>query len=57
LVYIGSYDGNLYTFDAATRQQKWVSPTGAVVDTSSPAVANGLVYIGSYDGKLYTFSL
>ena len=64
VVYIGSFDGKLYAFDAAgntncsgtpkTCNPLWTATTGAVVE-SSPAVVNGVVYIGSADNKLYAF--
>jgi len=56
IVYIGSYYGSLYAFDAVTGKSKWVAPTGNLIKWSSPAVANGVVYIGSDDGKLYAFN-
>jgi outer membrane protein assembly factor BamB len=34
----------------------WVGVMGDLVDTSSPAVANGIVYVGSLDGNLYAFN-
>jgi len=54
IVYVGSQDGKLYAFEAATGQQKWAAQTAGPI-RSSPAVANGVVYIGSYDHKLYAF--
>ena len=61
MVYVGSGDGKLYAFDAATGVQKWTSSagidTGDTIYFSSPAVANGVVYVGSTDGKLYAFHL
>jgi outer membrane protein assembly factor BamB len=56
IVYIGSYYGSLYAFDAVTGKSKWVAPTGNLIKWSSPAVADGTVYIGSDDGKLYAFN-
>lgn len=55
VVYAGSFDGNLYAFNAQTGTQLWAAPTGSNINCS-PAVANGIVYIGSYDGKLYAFN-
>jgi outer membrane protein assembly factor BamB len=65
VVYIGSYNGKLYAFDAAgvtgcggspkTCSPLWTGATGGNIDVSSPAVANGVVYIGSLDRKLYAF--
>ena len=54
-LYVGSGDGYLYALDAQTGQEKWKFAAGKV-DTSSPAVADGVVYFGSYDdegGALY----
>ncbi|MCJ7606054.1 MAG: PQQ-like beta-propeller repeat protein, partial [Dehalococcoidales bacterium] len=52
VVYIGSYDGNLYAIDRSTGEQLWqISTDGRI--TSSPAVANGMVYVGSHDGVFY----
>jgi outer membrane protein assembly factor BamB len=67
VVYVGSFDdGKLYAFSAAgvtgcsgspkTCNPLWTGATGGYIDTSSPAVANGVVYVGSNDGKLYAFS-
>jgi len=59
VVYIGSFDGRLYAFNAdgcapsTTCQPLWSGATGNDI-TSSPAVANGVVYIGSADRKEYT---
>ncbi|MGZ4789468.1 MAG: outer membrane protein assembly factor BamB family protein, partial [Terriglobales bacterium] len=36
-------------------QLQWVGIMGDIVDTSSPAVVNGIVYVGSFDGRLYAF--
>jgi outer membrane protein assembly factor BamB len=65
MVYIGSYNGKLYAFDATgvtgcsgspkTCSPLWTGATGGNIDSSSPAVANGVVYIGSHDQKLYAF--
>jgi outer membrane protein assembly factor BamB len=48
MVYVGSDDGTLYAFNAATGVNVWAGPGGG---SSSPAVANGVVY-GASD-KLY----
>ena len=45
-MYAGSFDGNLYAFDAVTGAQKWAFKAGSEVDVA-PAVANGLVYVAS----------
>src|SRR5579884_1403697 len=55
VVYVGSYDDNLYAFNAQTGAELWKAATGSLV-LSSPAVANGVVYVGSIDGNLYAFN-
>ncbi|MEU9890061.1 PQQ-binding-like beta-propeller repeat protein, partial [Sphaerisporangium sp. NPDC051011] len=52
VVYVGSYDKNLYAVDAATGRKRWSFTTGSIVD-SNAAVADGVVYIGSKDKNLY----
>ncbi|UCC73157.1 MAG: PQQ-binding-like beta-propeller repeat protein [Gemmatimonadota bacterium] len=56
LIVVGSGDGNVYAFDAATGTERWRAPTGGRV-RSSPAIADGLAYIGSADGVLYAVDL
>jgi len=61
VVYVGSFDGKLYAFNAngcapqTLCQPLWSGATGNDI-TSSPAVANGNVFIGSADHKLYAFA-
>ena len=52
VVYVGSWDHNVYGLDAKTGTKLWSYPTGSAID-SSPAVAHGVVYIGSHDGNVY----
>jgi outer membrane protein assembly factor BamB len=52
VVYVGSADGTLYAFDAASGTRKWAYHTEKDI-SGSPAVANGVVYISSADGNLY----
>lgn len=55
VVYVGSYDNNLYALNAATGEFIWKYPTeGGVV--SKPAVLEGNVYFGSEDKRLYVVS-
>ena len=49
LVFVASYDTNVYAIDEYSGQQKWSFSTGSVI-FSSPAVANGIVYVGSRNG-------
>ena len=52
VVYVGSYDDNVYALNASTGALLWKYTTGYDVE-SSPAVANGVVYVGSVDHKVY----
>ena len=54
-LYVGSGDGNLYAFDAATGAPAWTFATKGRV-RSTPAVAGGTVYVGSFDGNLYAIN-
>jgi outer membrane protein assembly factor BamB len=54
VAYIGSYDKNIYAFNATTGVEIWSAATGGFIE-SSPAVANGLVYAASQDGSLYAW--
>jgi outer membrane protein assembly factor BamB len=56
VIYVGSWDGNVYAFDAASGAKLWTGAIGDVV-ISSPAVANGMVYVGSWDGNLHAYAL
>jgi outer membrane protein assembly factor BamB len=51
VVYVGSWDGNLYAVDAADGDYLWQFATGDSVE-SSPAVVDGVVYVGG-DGFLF----
>src|SRR5581483_4002706 len=59
-VYVGSFDGQLYAFDANGCQKTTCEPLWEMSTSdrifSSPAVVNGLVYVGSFDGRLYVFN-
>lgn len=46
IVYVASYDGQLYALDAKTGAPVWQVATGGNL-YSSPSVADGLVYVGS----------
>jgi outer membrane protein assembly factor BamB len=51
-VYLGSTDGKVYSFGAATGKLRWSHSTGGYV-YSSPAVWRRLILVGSYDGSFY----
>lgn len=52
IVYVGSYDNNLYAVDALNGGFAWKYPTdGGIV--SRPVVSDGLVLFGSEDNGLY----
>src|SRR3989441_10307827 len=51
LVFVNSYDTNVYAIDEYSGQQKWSFYTGSVI-FSSPAVANGMVYVASRNGGI-----
>jgi len=55
VLYVGTYDHNLYAINASEGKLLWKYPTsGGVV--SKPAVNNGFVYFGSEDNSLYAIS-
>jgi len=54
VVYIGSYDGNVYALNAETGAKLWSYATGNLYLDSSPAVANGVVYVSS--GNVYALN-
>jgi len=54
-LYIGSYDNNLYSLDAAEGKFQWKYPTeGGIV--SRPAIVDGNIFIGSEDKSLHVIS-
>ncbi len=55
ILYIGSYDNNLYALDAADGKFQWKYPTdGGIV--SRPALTDGNVFVGSEDKRLHVVS-
>ena len=55
IVYIGSYDNNMYALHARTGEFIWKYPTeGGVV--SRPAAAEGNIYFGSEDKRVHAVS-
>ncbi|MBV8950677.1 MAG: PQQ-binding-like beta-propeller repeat protein [Actinobacteria bacterium] len=69
LVFIGSFDGNLYALDAAgnanctggpttkTCTPLWTGTTKANQGIASPVPAGTVVYVGTNDGTVYAFGL
>lgn len=56
VVYVGSYDNNLYALDATSGEFLWKYPSeGGIV--SKPAVYNDNVYFGSEDGSLHVVDI
>ncbi|OGO26805.1 MAG: protein kinase [Chloroflexi bacterium RBG_16_52_11] len=55
IIYVGSYDNNLYALDSDTGQFVWKYPTdGGIV--SKPAIYENAVYFGSEDKRLHVVS-
>jgi outer membrane protein assembly factor BamB len=55
IVYIGSYDRNLYALDANSGRMIWKSPTEAGI-TTKPAIFEHSIFVGSEDHNLYALS-
>ena len=55
VVYVGSWDDNVYALNAASGVELWNFTTGGFV-WPSPAVVGGLVYVGSEDGNVYALN-
>ncbi|MEM2130011.1 MAG: PQQ-binding-like beta-propeller repeat protein [Candidatus Bathyarchaeia archaeon] len=53
VVYIGTYDGFIYAFDADAGKQIWNYSTGILGRRSALTVVNGKVYTGADDGNIY----
>lgn len=53
VVYVGSWDYNVYALQADTGATLWVHHTGNAVGYSSPAVLDGVVYVGDVDFTVY----
>ncbi|HDM66899.1 MAG TPA: hypothetical protein ENG62_00740, partial [Thermoplasmatales archaeon] len=52
IVYLGSWDTNVYAIYASNGSIRWVFETGWGVETT-PVVYNDIVYVGSNDNKFY----
>jgi outer membrane protein assembly factor BamB len=59
VVYTGSFDHQIHTFDAATGAKLWASGFTGAIGAGIPgsvAVLNGWVYVGSEDKNVYGFT-
>lgn len=53
IIYVGSYDGNLYAIHSGDGTEYWSFSTGGPI-YSSPAIGeDGAIYVGSYDYTVY----
>lgn len=57
IVYFGDSAGYFRALDAGSGALLWSARLGTDIDTSSPAVADGMVYLGSTDHRLYAFAI
>ena len=55
IIYVGSYDHNVYALNATTGGKVWNYLTGHIVYSSS-LVANGIVYAGGGGGTIYALN-
>jgi serine/threonine protein kinase len=56
MIYVGSYDNNLYSLNATSGEFNWKFATeGGIV--SRPAASEGNIYIGSEDQRLYCINI
>ena len=56
VVYVGSWNNNVYALNAYTGVRIWNYSTGNSIVFSSAAVAGGVVYVGSGDGDVYALN-
>ena len=56
IVYISSYDGNLYALNAKTGEKIWNYNATELGIGSSPTVADGMVYVGAGDQNRYLYA-
>jgi len=54
-IYVGGYDGNIYSFLISQRGRNNFDTGSAIV--GSPKVADGLVFVGNSDGEFYALDL
>ncbi len=56
IIYVGSYDYNIYAISILNGQQKWKYKTYGLIK-SSPLVYDGMLYCGSHDKFVYGLDL
>jgi outer membrane protein assembly factor BamB len=56
LAYVGSFDGKLYAFNAASGALSWSKSLGGQIVTT-PAIAGNRIYAGSTNGTIAAYSL
>lgn len=54
-IYVGSYEGRIYSFLIGQKGRHWKDTGSAIV--GSPKVADGLVFVGNSDGEFYALDL
>ena len=55
VIYIGSYDKNVYALNSADGSLKWSFLTDKSI-WASPTLSNGVIYVGSSDFKFYSLN-
>jgi outer membrane protein assembly factor BamB len=55
VVYVGTYDGNLYALNANTGDKLWSYQTGGSI-FRAPTVVGNVIYVGSLDHSIYALN-
>ena len=55
ILYVGSFDNNVYALNATNGNKLWNYTTGGTV-FSSAAVVGGILYVGSFDNNVYALN-
>ena len=53
IIYVGSFDGNLYAINSVNGEEKWKYFTGNKVSPSPSISSNGTIYFASNTGNVY----
>jgi outer membrane protein assembly factor BamB len=56
VLYVPSFDHQLYALDARTGAKRWAFTTGDGIDASPTVGPDGTIYIGSYDANFYAIN-